>query len=234
MSLRDAWEAEAPNWIRWVREAKHDSYWGFHREAFFALVPPAGVLTLEIGCGEGRVARDLAARGHRVVGVDSSPTLVAAAQEADPSGDYRIADAAALPLPDGAADLVIAFMVLHDVENLDAVVQEVGRVLRTGGALAGAIVHPINAAGEFEGGEPGSPFVIRRSYLDARKYESAAELAELRMMFHSMHRPLEEFAAAFERAGLLVRTVREPRAPGAEGARWRRIPMFLDFVCVKM
>lgn len=55
----------------------------------------------------------------------------------------------------------------------------------------------------------------------------------MHMTFHSMHRPLEEFATAFERAGLLMRTMREPRAPGADGGRWRRIPLFLDFVCTK-
>jgi Methyltransferase domain len=37
--------------------------------------------------GEGRLSRDLKARGHTVVGVDASPTMVAAAREADPAID---------------------------------------------------------------------------------------------------------------------------------------------------
>jgi hypothetical protein len=34
VTLRDAWEAEARNWIAWARTPDHDSYWQFHRDAF--------------------------------------------------------------------------------------------------------------------------------------------------------------------------------------------------------
>ena len=74
MSLQAGWEAQAGNWVRWAREPGLDSYWRCHREPFLALIPPADRLTLDIGCGEGRVTRDLRAIGHRVVGVDSAPS----------------------------------------------------------------------------------------------------------------------------------------------------------------
>ncbi len=129
-----SWEAEAENWIRWARMPGHDAYWRY-REAFFALVPPAGRATLEVGCGEGRVARDLAARGHHVTGIDSSPTLLRAAREADPEGRYELADAAALPFADDAFDLVVAYNSLMDVHDMPAAVREAARVLAPGGAL---------------------------------------------------------------------------------------------------
>ena len=53
---------------------------------------------LDLGCGEGRFSRDLKALGYDVVGIDCSPTLVAAAREADPSLEVHEADAAALPV----------------------------------------------------------------------------------------------------------------------------------------
>jgi 2-polyprenyl-3-methyl-5-hydroxy-6-metoxy-1,4-benzoquinol methylase len=66
MDNRSAWEAEAANWGRWARTPGHDAYW-YYRDAFFdAIVPPPGAATIEVGCGEGRVTRDLARRGHRV------------------------------------------------------------------------------------------------------------------------------------------------------------------------
>jgi 2-polyprenyl-3-methyl-5-hydroxy-6-metoxy-1,4-benzoquinol methylase len=74
-SLGEAWEAEAEAWVAWAREPDHDSYWRFHRDAFLGIVPPPGRLTLDVGCGEGRLARDLALLGHRVVALDRSPTM---------------------------------------------------------------------------------------------------------------------------------------------------------------
>src|SRR4051794_40591712 len=117
MTLHEAWEAHAAEFAAWVRRPGHDSYDRFHRDQFLDLVPPAGRLTVDVGCGEGRLARDLRARGHTVVAVDASPTLVALAREAEPAMDVRLADAAALPLADGAADLVVAFMSLHDMDD---------------------------------------------------------------------------------------------------------------------
>lgn len=72
MDLRDAWERNAADWVRWARKPDHDSYWRFHRERFLDLVPPPGRLTIDVGCGEGRVTRDLKELGHRAVGVDAS------------------------------------------------------------------------------------------------------------------------------------------------------------------
>jgi Methyltransferase domain len=67
-----SFEWQAGDWLAWARTPGHDSYW-YLRDAFFEEILPApGRLTLEVGCGEGRVARDLAAHGHRVVALDAS------------------------------------------------------------------------------------------------------------------------------------------------------------------
>jgi 2-polyprenyl-3-methyl-5-hydroxy-6-metoxy-1,4-benzoquinol methylase len=103
--LRDAWETHANQWITWARAPGHDSYWRFHRDAFLPLVPPPGRLTLDVGCGEGRVGRDLARLGHRVVGVDASMTLARAAHaHPESGGPVIVGDAARVPLPNGVAD----------------------------------------------------------------------------------------------------------------------------------
>ncbi|MCC6557719.1 MAG: methyltransferase domain-containing protein [Polyangiaceae bacterium] len=81
-SLRDLWEAEAPAFATWARAPGHDSYVRFHRDQFLPFLPEPGRRTLDIGCGEGRVSRDLKALGHTVEGVDASATMVALAREA--------------------------------------------------------------------------------------------------------------------------------------------------------
>src|SRR5438034_3100894 len=102
MGLSEFWEGQAERWVRWAREPGHDSYWRFHRDRFLELVPPPGRLTVDVGCGEGRLARDLKALGHNVVAVDLLATMVEHARLADPELDVRQADAADLPLDNGA------------------------------------------------------------------------------------------------------------------------------------
>jgi len=231
--LRDLWEEQASNWVRWSRRPGHDAYWRFHRDAFLRLVPPPGRLTVDVGCGEGRLLRDLAQRGHRVVGLDAARTMARSAREAAPELAVVQGDAAALPFAGGAADLVVAFMSLQDVDDMDRAVSEIGRVLGAGGALCLATVHPLNSAGAFSGPEPQSPFVVEESYRETRRYSDEIERDDLPMTFHSVHRPLEAYSRALEGAGMVVEAIREVTVddgsvasrPGE--ARWLRIPLFL-------
>jgi len=215
--------------VHTARTPGHDSYWRFHRDQFLRLLPSPGRQTLDIGCGEGRLARDLKELGHRVVGIDSSPSLVAAAHEFDPSIDVRLADAAALPLDDACADLAVAFMSLQDIDEMPAAVREAARVLEPGGRFCLAIVHLINSAGSFEQASADGHFVIKGDYLRAFHYADAVERDGLAMTFNSEHRPLETYFIALEKAGFLIEALREPALPehaivSSAGRRWQRIP----------
>lgn len=63
-----------------------------------AMVAP-GSRVLDAGCGPGRVGAVLHARGHRVVGVDADPVLIAAAEEDHPGPRWLVADLSELDLP---------------------------------------------------------------------------------------------------------------------------------------
>ena len=236
--LSAGWEAEARRWIEWARAPGHDSYWRFHRDQFLDLLPAPGRLTLDIGCGEGRLARDLKALGHRVIGIDSSPSLVAAAKASDPAMDVRLADATALPLDDACADLAIAFMSLQDIDEMPAAIAEAARTLAPGGRFCMAIVHPMNSAGSFEQATADAPFVIKGDYLGAFHYADTVERDGLTMTFNSRHRPLQAYFTALQQAGLLVEALREPGLPDhaiviGTGRRWQRIPFFLHLRAVR-
>jgi SAM-dependent methyltransferase len=232
MNLADGWEAQSQQWIRWSRRPGHDSYWRYHRDQFLELLPPPGRRTVDIGCGEGRLTRHLKELGHRIIGVDASPAMVAAACEFDPSMEIRLADAAALPLDDASADLVVAFMSLHDIDEMGLAVREIARILEPGGKLCFAIVHPINSAGHFERESADAPFVIEGDYLRPFRYSETVERDDLTMTFHSQHRPFHAYFSALEEAGFLVEALRETGIPepaivSEESRRWQRLPLFL-------
>lgn len=237
-SLSEAWKEEALNWAAWAREPGHDSYWKFHRDQFFQLLPAPGELTVDVGCGEGRLARDLSKIGHRMCGVDVSDKLIELAREADPEGDYRVGNASKLPLEDSCASLVVSFMTLHDVDDLYAAAGEIARIMKPGTKACFSIVHPLNSAGKFSSENEKAEFVIDGSYLDESRYAFPIERNGLSMTFHSQHRSLEAFSRAFERAGLLMEAIREHRVPDdvareAGWKRWQRVPMFMHIRVVK-
>jgi SAM-dependent methyltransferase len=235
-----SWEWQAQDWARWARTPGHDSYWLFRGLFFDASVPAPGRLTLEVGCGEGRVARDLARLGHTVVGLDASPTLVAMAAAADPAGRYLVGDAAALPFGDGTFDAVVAYNSLMDVADMAAAVREASRVLAPGRPLCVCVTHPTADAGTFQSKDPDAPFVIPGSYLGRHRFEDTFERDGLQVTFAGWRYSLEEYARALEDAGLLIDRLREPAAPAAALTvrpgyeRWQRLPNFLHLRAVKV
>jgi ubiquinone/menaquinone biosynthesis C-methylase UbiE len=218
------WEDVAAEWVAFVGSGE-DVPFGWHGEEFLELVPPPAGQTLDAGCGEGRLARRLRDRGHQVVGVDASPTLVRLAAEADPGGDYRVADVTALPFADGTFGTVVSFMVLQDVENHEQAIREAARVLRVGGCLCLAIVHPVSSAGEWAGDELDAAHVVENY---------CAPFARPRPLGSShvtqYHRPIAGYVAALSAAGFALDELRElatrRRSPG-------RIPVFLDIRAFK-
>jgi SAM-dependent methyltransferase len=238
--MREHWERHAADWIRWARTPGHDYfYWRFNLPRFLELLPSPGRLTVDLGCGEGRLARELGARGHRVVGVDSSASMVHAAAQASPAAWMVLADAAWLPLRAEAADLVVAFMSLCNVDDPPGVLREVARVLVPGGRLCMAVVHPLASAGGFADDDPAGPFVVPDSYFQPRAEPQVLERDGIAMAFCDRHLPLEAYAGALEAAGLLVEALREPQPDDAAVAdhprlaRRRRVPMFLHIRAIK-
>src|SRR4051812_14109739 len=99
VTMRDLWRDRAEPYLRWTRTPDHDAgFWAFNLPCMIGLPPPAGDLTIDIGCGEGRLGRELMRRGHNVVGVEVSATLALAALDHPESQPVVVADAADLPL----------------------------------------------------------------------------------------------------------------------------------------
>ncbi len=240
MDLRKAWDKHADQWIRWARTEGHDhAFWRLNLPRFLELLPKPGRLTLDIGCGEGRMGRILGEQGHMVIGIDGSPTLAAAAADHESPLDVVAGDAARLPFRDEACDLAIAMVTLMDVDDVGRAVREAWRVLEPGGRFCFSVVHPINSAGGFRGDRNDSPFVIGSSYSGSRRYTDVINREGITMTFNSMHHTVEGYLRPLEETGFLIESVREPSpdddviADHPAMARWRRIPMFLQVRALK-
>lgn len=95
---------------------------------------PVGV-ALDAACGTGRHSAYLASLGHEVIGVDTSPEMLARAREKVPDGAFHEADLHDVPLADDSVDLVVCAIALSHVANLDQALAELVRVLRPDGHL---------------------------------------------------------------------------------------------------
>ena len=222
MSGAHHWERQAEGWASWARDPGFDSYWSESGPPFFDLLPASPARTLDLGCGEGRVARDLAARGYAVVGVDASPTLVELARAANPAGEYVVADAAALPFADSSFDLGVAFNTLMDIDDMAGAVRETARVLRIGCRFCVCITHPMRDAGEYDSRDSNASFVIRGSYFGKRKFGPVTVArGGHEVTFAGWAYALEDYLRAFEAAGFVVEALREPPDPS------RDVPNFL-------
>lgn len=224
-------EEQAATWIAWARRPL-DAYW-FYRDAFFELLP-APCRTLEVGCGEGRVTRDLRARGFAVTGLDAGSTLVEAARAEDPGGEYVVGEAESLPFEDASFDLVVAYNSLMDVDEMPRAVAEIGRVLTADGVLCACITHPMVDSGRWA--EDDEAYLIDKPYLERNRFELTAERPGVPpLTFSGWTYPLEMYSRALEDAGLALEALREPAAPNAfveanpAVARWQRLPNFLMF-----
>jgi SAM-dependent methyltransferase len=206
--VSEAWERNAVEWLAWARTPAHDAYhWRFNFPQFTELLPETPRTVLDVGCGEGRVGRWLAGRRHTVFGIDSSPTLTAAAREAGGYEEIVCGDAARLPWPDNRFDLVVAYMSLHDMPDPEPVIGEIARVLRPASPLAIAIVHPLNRADE-----------DLARYFETLRFCEQVIRDELAMTFDGVNRPLSDYTGALSRNGFVIDRLTEPR-PSAEDCR---------------
>jgi ubiquinone/menaquinone biosynthesis C-methylase UbiE len=96
----------------------------------------AGERALDVGCGEGRFASELARAGVRVVGIDVAETPLRRARERDPGLDLRLIEAdGPWPIEDASMDAVWAGETIEHVADTAGWLSQARRVLRPGGRL---------------------------------------------------------------------------------------------------
>jgi len=221
------------------------------------LGPVLGTRWLDAGCGEGRAARALAARGATVLGVDVAPGLIAAARRrarALPAAvrgrvSFAVAGLEARGLVErGGLDGVLASLALMHVARMGPPLRAWARALRPGGRLILVLPHPcfMGPATSWAArlpqvprGEPALEELRVRDYpvAGAQAFRFAPSFPAPTV---NHHRSLETMQDALAGHGFLTRRLREPRPTAARAARdpaWearRRIPFFLVWEAVRV
>ena len=108
--------------------------------------------------------------GITTVGIDPTVALVGRGRALDPAGDYRVERAESFECEDNTFDLVVSYLTLVDIDDIESAIGNMSRVLRPGGAMLVANLTSYNTAGIPEGWRDrggGPRFSIDR-YLEPR------------------------------------------------------------------
>lgn len=200
--ILEAWHANADAWERAVRGGGIESRRLVTDRAIVeAVLSRMPRKVIDLGCGEGWLARVLAAEGIEVTGVDAVPALVEAAQ-AGGGGSFRVlsyADIAA-GLLDERADVLVCNFSLLGASSVSGLLAAVPGLLRDGGVLLVQTIHPLVA-----GIEP---------YRDGWREGSWAGCGDgFGKPAPWYFRTLGNWIGAFEAAGLRLLALREPLHP---------------------
>ncbi len=209
-------------------------------------LPPA-TRVLDLGCGNGYIARALARSGASVVGVDSSRELIEAArarEATEPLGiTYVVAEAADLAtISTASIDVAVANMSLMDISDGAGAIREVGRVVRPGGRFVASISHPCFDVDTRSGWTIEITTEGTRVYRKVTGYRTPHsdtypwDLGDGRTVRTvGYHRPLSWYATTLRESGFVLVALDEPApGPGFMGRRVQRewiaeIPLHLVF-----
>jgi SAM-dependent methyltransferase len=171
---------------------------------------------LDVGTGEGQVARLAAAQGSSLVaGIDPTANQVAVARQRGGGPVYARSGADALPFPDGAFDAVVACLVFEHIEAVDEAIDEVARVLRPGGRFAFFLNHPLLQT-------PHSGWIDDHVVDPPEQYwrigpylveDHSVEEVEKDVFIPFIHRPMSRYVNAMAESGLVLRRMMEPAPP---------------------
>lgn len=215
--MPDVWEEHA----QWWQDEFTDGVDPEYTEQILPLISqrlaeavPAGGVVVDVGCGEGQVARYVS-EGRTVIGLDPAWLQVEMGGRRAGGVQYAQGSAMSLGVRSGSADAVIACLVFEHIDDLDAALSEVARVLKPGGAFLFLLNHPLLQT-------PGSGWIDDQildppeQYWRVGPYLPEAvteEQVEKGVFIRFYHRPLHRYLNSARSVGLMLDHMDEPEPP---------------------
>ena len=176
---------------------------------------------LDLGCGDGQIARALAAQGSDVLGVDPTQLHIDMAIERGGGPRYLLGGATDIPADDNSFDAVVACLVFEHIDQMDEAMTEVARVLKPEGQFSFFLNHPLLQT-------PGSGWIDDHIIDPPEQYwrigpylveTESIEEVEKDVYIRFIHRPLSRYVNALIANGLTLERMVEPSPPAGFLAR---------------
>jgi SAM-dependent methyltransferase len=208
----DLWETHARWWQDGFTEGADPEY----AEQILPLAAHhlgGATALLDIGTGEGQLARLAERLGITAIGIDPTHAQITEARRRGDATGFARAGAAHLPFADATFDAVVACLVFEHIEDVDAAIAEVGRVLQPGGRFLFFLNHPLLQT-------PNSGWIddtiLEEQYWRIGPYlveDLSIEEVEKDVFIPFIHRPLSRYVNALAANGLLITHMEEPAPP---------------------
>jgi len=170
---------------------------------------------LDVGTGEGQIARALSATGAEVLGLDPTASQIEVAVSRGGGPAYCLSGADGLPLRDASVDAVVVCLVFEHVDAYEEALSEVARVLRPGGRFVFFLNHPLLQT-------PDSGMIVDHMIEPPETYwrigaylREAVTVEEVQkgVFVRFVHRPLHKYLNAIINAGIDLVELLEPAPP---------------------
>jgi ubiquinone/menaquinone biosynthesis C-methylase UbiE len=216
------------------------------------LAPKAGEQVLDVGCGQGFFAREIAKAGAQVVGIDVAAELIKIAKtQAGPKETYLTLSAEKMTgLANHRFDAAICILALQNIKNMPAAILEISRVLKPSGRCVMVLNHPTfripNGSSWSYDEETNIQYRNINKYLSeiSQQVDMTQGITnpKQKKFTYSYHHPLQVYFKAFSKANLAVTRLEEwishktsdkgPRKTAEDIAR-KEVPLFMCLMLKK-
>jgi ubiquinone/menaquinone biosynthesis C-methylase UbiE len=220
MSDNGLWDEHAQWWIDGFTNGADPEY--VEQIIPLAVEELSGRLkVLDLGCGDGQIARALAAQGSDVLGVDPTQLHIDIAIERGGGPRYLLGGATDIPADDNSFDAVVACLVFEHIDQMDEAMTEVARVLKPQGQFSFFLNHPLLQT-------PGSGWIDDHIIDPPEQYwrigpylveTESIEEVEKDVYIRFIHRPLSRYINALIANGMTLERMVEPSPPAGFLAR---------------